>query len=401
MVRRKHRPFRELYYITHVDNVPSIMKKGIYSHERIEKEGLEYTTIYDKGIISRRQKIEAPNGRSLWAFANLFFNARNPMLYRVNCERSVRDIAILGINKDILNCPDVLVTTGNAACAESEIVPVSKKVVSKIAKGTDRVWWHQFDGSKRKIMAECLVPDLVHPQYIKSIYVATYDSRDKVIRDLPVPHGISVIYEPRTFFQPSKRIDLTSRLSVVEGDMFFSRMQTLTASVNCVGIMGKGVASRAKYQFPDVYVYYQDACRKRKLKMGKPALYKRETSLDYQLAEEPETLKKANSETWFLLFATKGHWRDRADIQGIEEGLKWITENYGKEGITSLAISALGCGLGRLEWQNVGPLLVEYLSTLKIPVSIYLPTEKGVPERFLTKEFLLTRRSTMKMSHNR
>lgn len=65
-------------------------------------------------------------------------------------------------------------------------------------------------------------------------------------------------------------------------------MQTLAVSVNTVGVMGKGLASRVKYQFPDVYVRYQDVCKTRELELGKPYLYKRESSLDSLLADEGE-----------------------------------------------------------------------------------------------------------------
>jgi hypothetical protein len=124
--------------------------------------------------------------------------------------------------------------------------------------------------------------------------------------------------------------------------------------------------------------------------MGKPYVYKRESSFDYELADEPSTLTNANSETLFLLFATKQHWRYPADIVGIEQGLQWLRDNYKKEGITSLAIPALGCGLGRLKWSDVGPLMCEYLSTLDIPVWIYLPAEKEIAPEFLSREFLLS-----------
>ena len=92
------------------------------------------------------------------------------------------------------------------------------------------------------------------------------------------------------FFQPVRKLDLTANLSLVEGDLFFSKMQTLTVSVNCIGIMGKGLASRAKYQFPDVYVHYQDKCKRKTLRMGKPVLYKREEPYHKQLADDPSSL---------------------------------------------------------------------------------------------------------------
>jgi len=394
---RKSRHARELFYITHIDNIPSILKRGIYSHARIHAEGIKFKHVYNEEIIQKRKEIKTPNGRSLWNFANLYFNARNPMLYKLKCDSLLEDIAILGISQEILNRPDIYVTTGNAAHSQSKILPITtaRKTLPQIIKETDREYWGEADGSKRKIMAECLVPDLVPPDQIKSIYVATYEPLYK-IKETTQFNGF--IRQSDMFFQPSKKIDLTPHLSLLEGDMFFSRMQTLTVSVNVVGIMGKGVASRAKYQFPDVYVQYQDACRKGQLKMGKPYLYKRESSADYELADEPSTLSKANAETWFLLFATKRHWREPADIEGIEKGLQWLRENYKKDGIKELALPALGCGLGGLNWKDVGPLLCKYLSTLDIPVAIYLPVERETPEEQLSKEFLLPRNSQNRLT---
>jgi O-acetyl-ADP-ribose deacetylase (regulator of RNase III) len=194
------------------------------------------------------------------------------------------------------------------------------------------------------------------------------------------------------FFLPARRYRITDLLSLAEGDMFFSTMQTLTVSVNTVGIMGKGLASRAKYQFPDVYVVYQDACRKKALKMGKPFLYKREVSFDDELVDEPQAFAGPNCVKWFLVFATKRHWRENSDLDGIEEGLRWIIANHKKEGIASIALPALGCGLGNLDWRKVGPLLCQNLVRLGIPVAIYLPREKAISQEYLSPEYLLGRK---------
>jgi len=379
-----------LYYITHVDNVPSILKRGILSHERVEKEEIEYTPIYDRGIVLKRGSKLTPDGRTLWSFANLFFQPRNPMLYRVICERSADEIAVLAVRPVILNRRDIFISTGNAAHSQSSILPRDEglKAIPEIREDLDRIWWSPLDGSKRRIMAECLVPDEVPPELIQAIYVPSHEASARMKEMLQQP-SIQIVPEPRTFFKPRIATTLTPNLTLVEGDMFFSRLHTLTVSVNCVGVMGKGLASTAKYRFPDVYVRYQDLCRERKLRMGKPYLYKRETSFDYDLADEPLTLSRANSETWFLLFPTKRHWREWADIRGIEKGLRWLEDNYKTQGIQSLAIPALGCGLGRLKWRDVGPLLCKYLSTLKTKVWLYLPAEKEVPAEFLSKNFLL------------
>lgn len=210
---------------------------------------------------------------------------------------------------------------------------------------------------------------------------------------------INVIPEPNMFFVPVKRHRISDNLTLAEGDMFFSNMHTLTVSVNTVGIMGKGLASRAKYQFPDVYVLYQDACRNKSLRMGKPFLYKREASFDDELIDEPGTITTPNGIKWFLLFATKRHWKENSDINGIEEGLRWLVANYKTEGIKSIALPALGCGLGNLNWRDVGPIMCQHLSKLDIPVAIYLPREKEIPQEFLSPTYLLgkTKADEMKL----
>jgi len=378
------------YYITHIDNLCSILEKGILSHQTIIDEDVAFIPIYDEEIVTNRSQIQTPNGKTLWDYANVFFQPRNPMLYRVLIEKSKNDIAIVGVQPTILNDNNIFITTGNAAHSLSEILPPQKglKILQKILKNIDKEWWKSEDGSKREIMAECLVPNRIPQNNINVIYVANVEIADRV-RSIVAQYGTLVIPEPRMFFQPDVQSVLSSNLSLVLGDMFFSRMQTLTISVNTVGIMGKGLASRAKYQFPDVYVAYQDMCRTKKLRMGKPVVYTTEYSLDQQLADEPQYLANGLKETKFLLFATKDHWRYRANIGGIEEGLQWLQKNYVKEGIESLAIPALGCGLGQLEWMDVGPLMCRYLSTLKIPIQIYLPAEKKISAELLTRDYLL------------
>lgn len=390
---------RELFYITHIANLGSILEKGIFSHQKIVDEKIQYRAIYNEEIVSRRKDKKTPDGKSLWNFSNLYFNARNPMLYRITCEIDIEDIAVLGIiSRYVLSLPNIVVTDGNAASDETSFFPSKESTARRIFKKTQMKYWNPYDGSKRKIMAECLVPEKISPYWISSIYVPTYASVKKLRNELkPSQLGNRpIMCEPTTFFQPSKVVELLPKLSIKEGDMFFSRAQTLTISVNTVGVMGKGVASRAKWQFSDVYVNYQHAARRGYLKMGKPYLYKREFSTDFELADDPTTLENCKPTTWFLLFATKNHWRYDSDINGIEKGLQWIVKNYKKEGITSLALPALGCGLGNLNWQDVGPIMCKYMAELDIPVSIYLPMEKKIPDKLLAKEFLLpTRKYTL------
>jgi O-acetyl-ADP-ribose deacetylase (regulator of RNase III) len=387
------RSVKGLYYITHINNLQSILRYGILSHRQVEEQGVPFIRIYNAEIVANREIRQTPDGKSLWDYANVYFQPRNPMLYKVTNEADKKDIVILGISPQIVNTPGAFISLGNAASPLSSILNIEdglNAVNDEYWSIINSDWWKTEDGTKRKIMAECLVPNQIPPAQIHSIYVASQEVGDKirpVLKSFSLQ--VSVVAEPHMFFQPRKSTRITNNISLIDGDMFFSQMQTLTISVNTVGVMGKGLASRAKYQFPDMYVAYQDVCREKTLVMGRPYLYKREASLDEDLADEPTSLPNPNSNKWFLLFPTKEHWKQGSDSAGIEEGLKWVVENYKTEGIQSLAMPALGCGLGGLDWKDIGPMMCKYLSKLDIQVAIYLPQEGVIASEFLTRNFLI------------
>jgi len=388
----------QLYYITHIDNVASILNHGILSHQEIENQRIPYVAIYNKEIVDRRQAKITPAGKSLWEYANLYFKARNAMLYKVSIEKPINQIVVVAVDfNSVVALSGTMISIGNAAHNLAEFIPTTprKRIGEAFTKfrGTLALdYWREDDGTKRLMMSECLVVGNVPADRITGIYATDQSAAGNVRQILKRANRsrISVIPDPNMFFQPSFEKRLTTHLLLKGGDMFFSRLQTLTVSVNTVGVMGKGVASRAKYQFPDVYVEYQDALRRKGLAMGKPYLYKREKSVDFELADEPNTLQEPNAQTWFLLFATKKHYSERASKEGIEKGLKWIQANYKKEGITSLAVPALGAGLGRLEWKEIGPIICQHLASLDVDVEVYLPAEKEIPPKDqLTREFLI------------
>ena len=91
-------------------------------------------------------------------------------------------------------------------------------------------WWNNLDGSKRKIMAECLVPNSISPEFINSVYVADEETRSR-ISGMVGYRSISIIPEPKMFFQPNSRNKIGDNISLIDGDMFFSSLQTLTISV--------------------------------------------------------------------------------------------------------------------------------------------------------------------------
>lgn len=381
---------KSLFYITHIENVRSILDHGILSHARIEADKVPTTPIYDAGIVSNRKEKATPDNKGLWQYANVYFQPRNPMMYRVIHEKDKRDLAVIGVNPSVMTSHGAFITDGNAASSPTQFYEPSQgeKIISQQWKVIQSEWWNDLNGSKRKIMAECLVPDHISPSQIHTVFVSGHESK-KRLEGMVGASKTPIVPEPKMFFQPSFAARIGENISLIEGDMFFSTMQTLTVSVNLQGIMGKGLASRAKYQFPDVYVYYQDACRSRKLKADKPCIYKRESSLDDELADLTTPLSTPNAVKWFMLFATKRKWREDSRVEDIEGGLEWFCRNHKKEGVQSVALPALGCGLGGLQWRDIGPLMCRYLHGIGIDVAIYLPREKSIDQTFLSESHLL------------
>lgn len=151
-------------------------------------------------------------------------------------------------------------------------------------------------------------------------------------------------------------------------DIFESKAQTLVNTVNCVGVMGKGIALGFRKRFPDMHEDYQKLCAQGKVWLGRPYLYRRVTP------------------PWILNFPTKAHWRSVARLSDIIKGLEYLEQHYQAWGITSLAVPPLGCGQGQLDWQVVGPTLYRHLSRLDITVELYAP--HGTPPEQLEPAFL-------------
>ena len=150
---------RELYYITHIDNLPSILARGVFSHAKMDAEGVHATPIYDADIVSRRNHITTPDNSNLWSYANLYFQPRNAMMYRVVYEKKAENLAVVGVSTKVFHEQDAFITDGNAAHETTQFYSPSKGLeILRQQWGIIRNdWWNRDDGSKRKIMAECLI----------------------------------------------------------------------------------------------------------------------------------------------------------------------------------------------------------------------------------------------------
>lgn len=152
------------------------------------------------------------------------------------------------------------------------------------------------------------------------------------------------------------------------GDLFASQAQTLVNTVNCVGVMGKGVAAEFKKRYPMMFDDYKRRCDRKEVRLGELYLY------------------RDLSGTMIINFPTKDHWRSPSRLSDIEAGLDFFVARIARWQITSAAFPPLGCGNGGLEWTEVGPLIYKKLSGVGIGVEVYAPY--GTPKNQLTNEFL-------------
>ena len=114
------------------------------------------------------------------------------------------------------------------------------------------------------------------------------------------------------------------------GDLFSSTAQTLVNTVNCVGVMAKGIALKFKERFPEMFKDYETRCARAEVRLGEPYLFKRLLP------------------PWILNFPTKDHWRSVTKLHDIIRGLEFLLRHYRAWGITSLAVPPLGCGSGQM-----------------------------------------------------
>ena len=152
------------------------------------------------------------------------------------------------------------------------------------------------------------------------------------------------------------------------GDLFESQAQTLVNTVNCVGVMGKGVAEQFKKRFPAMFEDYKSRTDRKLVRLGEPYLYRDSSGLQ------------------IVNFPTKDHWRSPSRLSDIERGLDYLAARAAEWKISGLALPPLGCGNGGLEWSEVGPLIYRKLHDLPIDIEVYAPY--GTPKQQLTDEFL-------------
>ncbi|MCF7809675.1 macro domain-containing protein [bacterium] len=154
------------------------------------------------------------------------------------------------------------------------------------------------------------------------------------------------------------------------GNIFTADTEALVNSVNCVGVMGRGIALQFKKAFPENFKEYAAACKKGEVLPGSMMVF--ETG-------------QVTFPHYIINFPTKRHWRGKSRISDIESGLDDLVLKVRKLGIQSVAIPPLGSGLGGLDWFEVRQIIEKAMGVLPdVQVVVYEPS--GTPEIAKSRE---------------
>lgn len=152
-------------------------------------------------------------------------------------------------------------------------------------------------------------------------------------------------------------------IKLMKGDILSTEAESFVVPVNCVGVMGKGLAHQFRKEHNNAYERYKYACRNKHLEPGKV--------LVQRISKRAGARGNPYEYKTVLLLATKNHWRNPSELHWIIEGLKSISTVIDESGLKSIAIPKIGCGYGGLRWSVVKPLIFASLGLKQIEVQIY------------------------------
>lgn len=148
-------------------------------------------------------------------------------------------------------------------------------------------------------------------------------------------------------------------IKITHGNILSANTEAIVNTVNCVGVMGRGIALQFKKSWPENFNLYKIACEKKEIQPGKMFIF--------------ET-KQLTNPKFIINFPTKRHWKGASRIEDIDSGLIDLIDNIRQLSIKSIAIPPLGSGLGGLDWPIVRTKIEEAVSQLNdVNVLIYEP----------------------------
>lgn len=146
------------------------------------------------------------------------------------------------------------------------------------------------------------------------------------------------------------------------GNLLLEDTEALVNTVNCVGIMGRGIALQFKKKFPQNYAAYEKACNEKSIVPRKVFVHETDNLMNPK---------------FIINFPTKRHWRNPCRLEDIEAGLKDLVDVINKYHIQSIALPPLGCGLGGLSWNSVRTLIENSLGELSdIYIVLFEPLDQ-------------------------
>lgn len=131
-------------------------------------------------------------------------------------------------------------------------------------------------------------------------------------------------------------------MRAADGHILDTNCQAIVNPVNCRGVQGAGLAKAVKLRFPERSRHYERLCRKRLLRLGDVVL---------------DEIVGGEALRYILHMATKDDWKNPSRIEWIADGLNRLKEVLLEQKITSVALPAVGCGRGGLDWQEVRQIL--------------------------------------------
>jgi len=164
-------------------------------------------------------------------------------------------------------------------------------------------------------------------------------------------------------------------VSVIKGNIFTSNCQTIVNTVNCVGVMGAGIALECRLRYPDMFERYVQLCDAGQIEIGKLWIYK--------------------SDRWILNFPTKKHWKYPSKIEFLEAGLEKFVDTYRDKGVESIAFPLLGADKGGIPPEESLSVMRRYLEGLDINIEIYQYDPSAEDDLFAaTKAWMLSKGAT-------
>jgi O-acetyl-ADP-ribose deacetylase (regulator of RNase III) len=132
-------------------------------------------------------------------------------------------------------------------------------------------------------------------------------------------------------------------IELAHGDILLADTEALVNTVNCVGVMGRGIALQFRKAYPANFKLYEAACEREEVRPGKMLVF--ETGL-------------LTGPKYIINFPTQRHWKGKSRMEDIDAGLPALVHEIQKRGIRSVAVPPLGCGLGGLDWDQVRPKIM-------------------------------------------